>query len=158
MTSIRNVCVSIPLILLLAPFMTHADARDEHRAIKETLGQYESALNSANTAEIAQLFTLDGVMMAPDAPAAMGRNAIKASYGGLAETLSFNLAFTVDKIEFIGDKTALLLSHSKGTVKVNDSGQATNAAAFKELFVLEKQSDESWKFTHYSFSSSPSDE
>ncbi|UZJ43093.1 SgcJ/EcaC family oxidoreductase [Marinimicrobium sp. C6131] len=158
MTIIRNVCASMSLILLLAPFLAHADARDEHRSIQETLSRYQSALNAADANEIAQLYTVDGVMMAPDAPAAVGRDAIKASYGGLAEALSFNLAFTVDEIELISDKTALLRSHSKGTVKVNGSGQAANEAAFKELFVLEKQNDGRWKFTHYSFSSSPLEE
>ncbi|WP_024462315.1 SgcJ/EcaC family oxidoreductase [Marinimicrobium sp. LS-A18] len=155
MTIIRNVCVSISLILLVTPFLAHADAREDHRSIQETLSRYESALNAANAGEIAQLYTADGVMMAPDAPTAVGREAIQAAYSGLGQALSFNLAFTVDEIELIDDETALLRSHSNGTVMVNGGGQAANEAAFKELFVLEKQDDGKWKFTHYSFSSSP---
>jgi len=131
-----------------------ADAPD-HAAIRETLRRYEQALNQADTRAVAQLYTDDGVQMAPDAPVAVGRDALTAAYDGTFKAISVKLHFVVDEIQPLGSHAALLRSHSTGTLKVNGKEQAPAPVAFKELFVLRKQPDGQWKFSHYSFSAMP---
>jgi hypothetical protein len=72
----------------------------------------------------------------------------------LAERVSLHLKFTVDEVKLLGKHSALLRSHSEGTLEVNGSGTPASPAAFKELFVLCKEGGE-WKFSHYSFSTDP---
>lgn len=117
--------------------------------------QYEQALNTADTNTIVQLYAADGVQMAPDFPAAVGREAVTGAYAGTFKAISLNLKFTVDEVKLLGKNTALLRSHSAGTLKVNGTDQPAGPAAFKELFVLNKQANGQWKFSHYSFSAAP---
>lgn len=127
----------------------------ETTAIQESLKLYEQALNRADTAAIVRLYTADGVQMAPDAAAVVGGDAVGSAYDATFKAVSLNLAFKVDEIKLLNKETALLRSHSSGTLKVHGSAQPPNSVAFKELFVLRKQTSGQWKFSHYSFSSSP---
>jgi uncharacterized protein (TIGR02246 family) len=124
------------------------------KAIREVLAQYERALNAADTSAIAQLYTSDGVQMAPDAPAAVGRESVTTAYAGTFKAITLNLKFTVDEVKPLGDGSALLRSHSTGTVKVNGADRPAGPASFKELFVLSKAGGQ-WRISHYSFSAAP---
>ena len=124
-------------------------------AIRQTLQRYEEALNRSDTAAIVQLYTDDGVQMAPDAPAAAGREALRGAYAATFQAIALQLAFTVDEIQLLGKDTALLRSHSVGTLKVQGQAQPPGPAAFKELFVLRKQRNGQWQFSHYAFSAAP---
>ncbi|ATB36136.1 hypothetical protein CYFUS_001550 [Cystobacter fuscus] len=155
MTSIRILCASLLLATATTPALAHAKDSADERAIRQTLARYESALNAADTDTIVSLYTEQGVQMAPDAPAAVGREAVRAAYDGTFKAISLNLKFTVDEVKMLGKDRALLRSHSNGTLKVNGSGQPAGPAAFKELFILSKQKSGEWKFSHYSFSAAP---
>ncbi|MDP4078539.1 SgcJ/EcaC family oxidoreductase [Acidovorax sp. A1169] len=146
---------SIAAFLSLPSVVAHAGPASDTSAIRQTLQRYEEALNRADTAAIVQLYTDDGVQMAPDAPAAVGREALRGAYAGTFQAIALKLAFTVDEIQLLGKDAALLRSHSAGTLKVQGNDKPAGAAAFKELFVLRKQGDGQWKFTHYSFSAAP---
>lgn len=132
-----------------------AAGADDTAAIRQTLQRYEDALNRADAAAIVQLYTGDGVQMAPDAPAVTGREALRSAYAGTFQAIALQLAFTVDEIQLLGKDAALLRSHSAGTLKVQGNAQPAGPAAFKELFVLRKQRDGQWKFSHYAFSAAP---
>ncbi len=155
MNSIRFACASLLLTATLAPSLVSAKDSDDAQAIRHVLAQYERALNSADAGTITQLYTADGVQMAPDAPAAVGRESVTAAYVGTFKAISLNLKFTVDEIKVLSKTFALLRSHSAGTVKVNGTDQPAGPAAFKELFILNKQANGQWKFSHYSFSTAP---
>lgn len=133
----------------------HAKDDVDLAAIQETLKRYERVLKQADTPALVNLYTEDGVQMAPDSPPAVGRDALTAAYDGTFKAISVNLRFTVDELKSLGQGTALLRSHSVGTLKVNGKEQSAGPAAFKERFVLRKQSDGQWKFSHYSFSAMP---
>lgn len=77
--------------------------------------------------------------MAPDAPAAVGRDAVTAAYDGTFKAVSLKLNFTVDEVKVLSKTSALLRSHSAGTLKINGMDQPAGPTAFKELFVLNKQ-------------------
>ncbi|WP_316862026.1 SgcJ/EcaC family oxidoreductase [uncultured Cohaesibacter sp.] len=144
---------AIPALLLLSSGAgAFADEASDKAAIRDVLASYEKALNAADTAAIVDLYTADGVQMAPDFPAAVGSKAVAASYDGTFKAIALKLAFTIDEVKLLGPDAALLRSHSNGTVKVNGSDQPAAPAAFKELFLLARQNGEEWKFTHYSFS------
>lgn len=143
------------LLATAAPSLVYAKDVSDEQAIRQAVARYETALNAADTATIVDLYSKDGVQMAPDAPAAVGRDAVKAAYDGTFKAIALNLKFTLDEVKVLGKSSALVRSHSIGTLKVNGLEQPAGTAAFKELFVLNKQSDGQWKFTHYSFSAAP---
>lgn len=155
MHPIRTAAATFLLAAVLAPSVVNATGNADEQAIRQTLARYESALNAADTASIVDLYTEDGVQMAPDAPAVVGQDAVKATYDGTFKAISLKLKFNVDEIKVLSKTSALLRSHSAGTLKVNSTDQPAGPAAFKELFVLNKQADGQWKFTHYSFSTAP---
>ncbi len=142
-------------LLSMSSPLAHAAPAPDTAAIRLTLQRYEAALNRADTTAIVQLYTEDGVQMAPDAPAAAGREALRSAYAATFQAIALRLAFTVDEIVLLGKDAALLLSQSTGTLKVQGNDQPAGPAAFKELFVLRKQPDGQWKVSHYSFSAAP---
>lgn len=150
MNVIKAAGLSLALIAAATP-ATWASEADE-AAIVATLDQYEAALNAVDVDAIVALYTPDGVQMAPDFPAAVGAEAIKASYAATFSAITLDLDFTVDEIKLIGEDDAVLRTHSNGTLAVNGSGQEAGPTAFKEIFLLHKVEDGSWKFTHYIFS------
>lgn len=155
MYSIRTAFAPFLLAAAMAPALAHAKDNPDEQAIRQTLSRYESALNAADAATIVDLYTKEGVQMAPDAPAAVGREAVKAVYDGTFKAISLKLKFTVDEVKVLSKTSALLRSHSAGTLKLNGTDQPAGPAAFKELFVLNKQPNGQWKFSHYSFSTAP---
>ncbi|MBC2768369.1 YybH family protein [Pusillimonas minor] len=155
MLNTRRITASVLLSLALIPTFSNASASSVENTILQTLSRYESALNAGDIATIVDLYMPDGVQMAPDAPAAVGAPAVRAAYNGTFKAVAFNLDFEVDEVKVLSENTALLRTHSAGTVKVNGTDQPAAPAAFKELFVLQKQADGQWKFSHYGFSSSP---
>lgn len=145
--------------VLLALAVVHgslqAAAPTPEQAIRQTLTHYETALKASDTPTIVKLYTADGVQMAPDAPAAVGSTAVQAAYDGTFKAIALDLQFNVDEIKLLNRDTALLRTHSVGTLKVNGTTQPAGPAAFKELFLLKRQADGRWLFTHYSFSTAP---
>lgn len=125
------------------------------QAIRQTLARYEAALNASDTSAIVGLYTADAVQMAPDAPAAVGSAAVRAAYEGTFKAIALNLHFNVDEVTLLGRDRALLRTHSDGTLKVNGTTQTAGPAAFKELFLLQREANGQWLFTHYSFSAAP---
>ncbi len=144
-------------LLALATLHGAAQAADPalEQAIRQTLTRYETALRASDTPAIVKLYTADGVQMAPDAPAAVGSSAVQAAYDGTFKAIALDLRFNVDEIQLLSPDTALLRTHSAGTLKVNGTAQPAGPAAFKELFVLKRQANGQWLFTHYSFSTAP---
>lgn len=155
MNSIRPLFASLLFAGAILPALAQAKDSPDELAIRQTLARYETALNAADTAAIVDLYTKDGVQMAPDAPAAVGQEGVKAAYEGTFKAISLKLKFNVDEVKLLSKNAALLRSHSVGTLKVNGIDQPASPAAFKELFVLNKQANGQWKFTHYSFSTAP---
>ena len=155
MPSTQTILATLVLATFTAPALVYAKNTSDDQAIRQAVTRYESALNAADTATILDLYSKDGVQMAPDAPAAVGRDAVKAAYDGTFKAIALNLKFTVEEVKVLGKTAALMRSRSAGTLKVNGIEQPAGPAAFKELFVLNKQPDGQWKFTHYSFSTVP---
>ncbi|MDD0813193.1 SgcJ/EcaC family oxidoreductase [Curvibacter sp. HBC28] len=155
MLNIRQTLAAFTLSALIVPGLSLAAASPTEQAILQTLAQYEAALNASDTSRIVSLYTPEGVQMAPDAPAAVGAAAVRSTYDATFKAITLQLNFKVDEVKLLSENTALLRTHSAGTMKVNSAHQAAGPAAFKELFLLQKQADGQWKFSHYSFSAAP---
>jgi uncharacterized protein (TIGR02246 family) len=151
MKTFKAAALSLVLAACASPIPAWA-ADADNQAITKTLKQYEAALNKGDVGAIADLYTEDGVQMPPNAPAAVGSEAIEASYTATFQAISINLDFTVDEINLLDPDDAVMRTHSNGTVKINGSDQPAAPGAFKELWVLHQVEAGIWKFTHYSFS------
>lgn len=155
MKSMRKVFTPILFLAVIVPSFANASDAVDKQGILDSLSRYETALNASDTRTIVELYAKDGIQMAPEATAAIGSEGIKAAYDATFKAISLKLKFHVDEVKILSKDVALLRSHSEGTVKVNGSDQSAGLAAFKELFVLHKEANGKWKFTHYSFSTTP---
>jgi len=109
---------------------------------------YASAIASADAQAVTNVFTADGVLMAPDAPTMVGNAAIKSTYQSVFSTIGLNLTFTIDEVVIDGEY-GYVRSHSAGTVLIRANNQ-TVPANYREIFVVKKV-DGKWKIAWYNY-------
>jgi uncharacterized protein (TIGR02246 family) len=109
---------------------------------------YANAIASSNAQAVTNVFTTDGVLMAPDAPTMVGAAAIKSTYENVFGALALNLAFTIDEIVVDGEH-GYVRSHSTGTALIRANGQ-TVPANYCEIFVVKKV-DGKWQIAWYKY-------
>jgi uncharacterized protein (TIGR02246 family) len=138
----------------------HSHAHSEQRyghgvgsvtEIQTVLQNYGQVLNSSDVRGVVNLFSPEGVFMAPNSPTAVGIEQVEAAYKGVFSAISTNLVFKVGDIKMISRDWAIARSTSSGSIKINANG-AQIPSAFQELFVLNKIRGQ-WKIARYSFSS-----
>ena len=133
---------------LIAP----AQAQQPQRAqIEQLLNKYEQALNSSDVNAAVQLYTDDGVLMAPENPAAVGTKVLREAYAGIFEAIALKLKFQIAETQLLSPEWALLRTTSTGVVKILANG-AEVPGSNQELFLLRKTNGQ-WKIARYSFSS-----
>jgi len=133
---------------LIAP----AHAQQPQRAqIEQLLSKYEQALNSSDVKAAVELYTDDGVLMAPENPAAVGTKVLQQAYAGIFEAIALKLKFQIAETQLLSPEWALLRTTSTGVVKILADG-AEVPGSNQELFLLRK-TDGQWKIARYSFSS-----
>jgi uncharacterized protein (TIGR02246 family) len=126
-------------------------AAHERAAVKAVLKSYEHALNASDVNGVVQLYTDDAVVLAPNAPSAVGIDAVRATYTGIFQAIDIDLTFDVAEVNVVSEDWAFLRSTSHGTVTTLADG-ATLPGKSQELFVLH-QVEGHWKLARYSFSS-----
>ena len=119
--------------------------------IKEVLKSYERSLNASDVAGVVQLYTDDAVLLAPEAPSAVGIEAVRNAYTGIFQAIAINITFEIAEVKLLSPEWAFLRSNSKGVVKILANGAQVPGGS-QELFVLHK-SQGRWKIARYSFSS-----
>ena len=133
---------------LIAP----AHAQQPQRAqIEQLLSKYEQALNSSDVKAAVELYTDDGVLMAPENPTAVGTKVLQQAYAGIFEAIALKLKFQIAETELLSPEWALLRTTSTGVVKILANG-AEVPGSNQELFLLHKTHGQ-WKIARYSFSS-----
>jgi uncharacterized protein (TIGR02246 family) len=130
------------------PRSSNSQARAEIVAV---LKSYERALNASDVVDVVQLYTADAVLMAPNAPAAIGTDAVRAAYTGIFQAIDIDLTFDVAEVNVVSPDWAFLRSTSNGSVVILANG-AQAPSSNQELFVLQKVQG-CWKLARYSFSS-----
>jgi uncharacterized protein (TIGR02246 family) len=123
----------------------------QHAEIEDVLKSYERALNASDVRGVVKLYTDDAVLLPPNAPSAVGINAVRDTYTGIFQAISLNLTFEIAEVKVLSPEWAFLRSASKGTVKILANG-AQPPSSNHELFVLHKVQGR-WKLARYAFSS-----
>jgi len=119
--------------------------------IEEVLKSYERSLNASDVAGVVQLYTDDAVLLAPEAPSAVGIEAVRNAYTGIFQAIAINITFEIAEVKLLSPEWAFLRSNSKGVVTILANGAQVPGGS-QELFVLHK-SQGRWKIARYSFSS-----
>jgi len=130
---------------------SHQYDAQQRREIEQLLKNYERSLNAGDVGGIVQLYTDDAVLLAPEAPSAVGIRAVRNAYTGIFQAIALNISFDIAEVKLLSPEWAFLRSSSKGAVKILANG-AQVAGSNQELFVLHK-SQGRWKIARYSFSS-----
>lgn len=117
--------------------------------ITTVLKAYEAALNANDTDTILGLYGADPVFMPQHAPALVGRDAVRAGYEHVFNTLKLDIEFTIYEVEEAGD-WAWARTSSAGTQTLLATGQQSQEGN-NELFVLRREAG-AWKICRYLFS------
>ncbi|MES2356419.1 MAG: nuclear transport factor 2 family protein [Pseudomonadota bacterium] len=119
--------------------------------IESVLKGYEQSLNASDVEGVIQLYTDDAVLLAPDAPSAVGIEAVRYAYTTTFQAISLNIHFEIAEMKLLSPEWAFLRTNSTGVIKIVANG-AQIPEGNQELFLLRK-SHGYWKIARYSFSS-----
>jgi ketosteroid isomerase-like protein len=117
--------------------------------IDNVLKAYETALNASDTDAILGLYGAAPVFMPQNAPALIGRDAVRAGYEQVFATINLNVRFEIHEVEIASD-CAWARTSSAGRTRVLAAGVEI-AEGNNELFVFHKESGD-WKIHRYLFS------
>ena len=119
--------------------------------IEQLLNKYEQALNTSDVNAAVQLYTDDGVFMAPENPTVVGTKVLREAYAGVFQAIALKLKFQIVETQVFSPDWAMLRTTSTGTVKILANG-AEVPGSNQELFVLHKTNGQ-WKIARYAFNS-----
>jgi uncharacterized protein (TIGR02246 family) len=118
-------------------------------AIRHAIHRYETALNANDIDTILGLYGSEPVFMPQHAPALVGRDAVRAGYQQVFETLKLNIRFEIHEVQQAGD-WAWARTTSAGRTRILAAG-AEVAEGNNELFVFRLENG-AWKIHRYLFS------
>ncbi len=116
--------------------------------IESVLKTYETALNASDVDTVLELYADGGVFMPEFAPSAVGKEAVRASYAFVFNTIRLNITFQIDEIE-VHDGIAFARTVSRGEQTLL-AENLTTAEENRELFIFEN-SGGAWKIARYIF-------
>jgi uncharacterized protein (TIGR02246 family) len=116
--------------------------------IHELLKSYETALNANDLETILALYGSEPVFMPQHAPALVGRDAVRAGYKNVFDTIKLNIKFEVHEIQEAGD-WAWARTSSAGRTRILAAGLEV-AEGNNELFVFQREGG-AWKIHRYLF-------
>ena len=116
--------------------------------IKELIKTYEIALNANDLEKILALYGSEPVFMPQHAPALVGRDAVRAGYKQVFETLKLDIRFEVHEIEEAGD-WAWARTSSAGRTRILAAGVEVTEGN-NELFIFRREGGE-WRIHRYLF-------
>ena len=117
-------------------------------SVESQIKAYEKALNSNDIESILNLYGQAPVFMPQHAPALVGREAVRAGYGQVFETIKLNVEFTIHEVEVFGD-TAWARTSSAGRTRILAAGVEVEEGN-NELFVFKRENGV-WKIHRYLF-------
>ena len=125
-----------------------AAQRRKAMTIKELIKTYEIALNANDLEKILALYGSEPVFMPQHAPALVGRDAVRAGYKQVFETLKLDIRFEVHEIEEAGD-WAWARTSSAGRTRILAAGVEVTEGN-NELFIFRREGGE-WRIHRYLF-------
>ena len=116
--------------------------------IESLIKTYETALNTNDINAILGLYGTEPVFMPQHAPALVGRDAVRAGYKQVFETIKLNIRFEIHEIQEAGD-WAWARTSSAGRTRILAAG-AEVAEGNNEIFIFRREGGE-WKIHRYLF-------
>jgi len=131
-----------------------ASARPDARAgaaIRDVIHRYETAVNANDLETILGLYGSDPIFMPQNSSALAGRDAVRAGYQHVFETLQLNIRFEIHEVQEAGD-WAWARTSSAGRTRILAAG-AEVTEGNNELFVFRRENG-AWRIHRYLFSTS----
>jgi uncharacterized protein (TIGR02246 family) len=116
--------------------------------IEQVLREYEKALNASDPDAVLALYGEDPVFMPQNAPAMIGREAVRKAYEQVFATIGLAVRFEIAEVEVLGE-SAWARTSSSGRTTVLASGQVVDEGN-NELFVFRRESGD-WRIHRYLF-------
>jgi uncharacterized protein (TIGR02246 family) len=116
--------------------------------IEILIEKYERALNANDIDTILDLYGREPVFMPQHAPAMIGREAVRAAYKNVFDTIKLEIAFSIHEVEVLGD-VAWARTSSAGRTRILAADVEVKEGN-NELFVFRKEDGE-WKIHRYLF-------
>jgi len=118
--------------------------------IVNVIKAYEKSLNASDTTAALELYGEDPIFMPQYSFALSGRDAVKAGYDHVFDTLKLNVTFTVHEVVEMGD-LAYVRTTSAGKTEIL-AAKTTVKEGNNELFIFRKEHGK-WKIHRYLFAS-----
>ena len=118
-------------------------------SIETILKTYETALNANDIEAVLGLYGGDPVFMPQHAPAIVGRDAVRAGYKQVFDTIKLTIRFDIHEVQEAGE-WAWARTSSAGRTRILSNG-AEIAEGNNELFVFRRENG-AWKIHRYLFS------
>jgi uncharacterized protein (TIGR02246 family) len=118
--------------------------------IVSVIKAYEKALNASDTEAALALYGEDPVFMPQYSAALSGRDAVKAGYDYVFNSLKLNVTFTVHEVVEMGDLAYVRTTSAGKTVIL--AKKTTVKESNNELFIFRKEQGK-WKIHRYLFAS-----
>jgi uncharacterized protein (TIGR02246 family) len=137
----------LPLLALIGcagePKMHEGSATDV-AAVRSLLEHIQQTFNSGDLNAFMPVFAEDAVLLAPGAPDAVGRDAIRAVYEGALAQAKMTVEFRTQEIKVSGD---LAFERGTYTIHVTDksSGHPVAEITNRHIHVFRRQPDGTWK-------------
>lgn len=117
-------------------------------SIAAVLKSYETALNGNDTETILNLYSAEPVFMPQNAPALVGRDAVRAGYEQVFATIKLNVTLDIHEVVQVGE-WAWVRTSSAGRTRILAAGVEVTEGN-NELFVFRLEAGE-WKIHRYLF-------
>lgn len=116
--------------------------------IESLIQRYETALNANDIDTILGIYGSEPVFMPQNAPAMIGRAAVRAAYEQVFANIKLDVRFTTHEIEIHGD-TAWARTSSAGRTRILAADVVVEEGN-NELFVFKREGS-AWKIHRYLF-------
>ena len=125
------------------------DVEADIAAINNNIEQYISSMNAGDLDRWISLWADDAIQMAPDAPAVIGKEQIRAKYESIFPLFIFKMTIANEDVKISGD---LACSYGNYTVSmIPKAGGEAIMIDGKYLSIEERQADGSWKIIRSCF-------
>ena len=120
----------------------------KYTSVESLLKAYETALNASDTDAVMMLYGANPIFMPQNAPAMVGRDAVRTAYDQVFKTIKLIVRFTILEVEVLGD-TAWGRTTSAGKTRTVATGKVVDESN-NELYIF-KREDGGWKMHRYLF-------
>jgi len=154
----RRLCIPVVLLAAIGCQMeqvaerAEAHVQEDVESIEALFAHNASVINSGDLEGWVSQFTEDAVFMPPNSAPLHGRDAAREFARSWYEQLDMEFALTVDEIEVHGD-WAFARWHYVGHYTPKVGGETIEDRS-KEIWILRRQPDDTWKCSHIIYNTS----